>query len=98
MDSSMYHTNLNDYNLNTQFYYNEYLPFINYKATGPTWMTGLVNKRIHLKNTRGMFKVLRVTKNKLYITCNKWDQGKWVHNSDFKCLSGGINNIHHPAG
>ena len=52
------------------------------------WMKYLIGRRVHLKSTKGMFLVKRVTKNKLLMSCNTREDF-WVHNSDFLKLAGG---------
>ena len=56
-----------------------------------SWLQHLVGHKIHLKSRAGMYTVKRVTKNKLCLTCNKWQAGTelWVDNSDFSKLAGG---------
>jgi hypothetical protein len=75
-------------------YENEQI-LIDYYKNRKTFLTNLINKKIHIKSRQGIYTVKRVTKNKLCLTCKSWYDKKemWVDNFDFKCLAGGFHNL-----
>jgi len=59
-----------------------------------TWMTDLIDHKVHLRTFRGMYTVVKASKNKLCVTCKRWNgREEWVHNSSFIKVAGGIHSI-----
>lgn len=53
--------------------------------------------KIHIKSRRGIYEVVKATKNEIYLTCKIWSYEenpiRVITYDDFKCLAGGDYNL-----